>query len=141
MILPELPERPGALMRQQVEVSNSKLTRHEAEQIRQIAIWKSEPPNPFDEICRMITLPWARFLERIVPDWLVVKLITWSYAAARALANLDGTRQRVEFRKLRVDSQHRSLDRVRSLAGRKRVCPGPNDLSGGGSGHRRAAGS
>ncbi len=49
-------------MSTQVEVSNGELTRHEAEQVRQIAGWKSQPPNPLDEMTKMVTLPWARFL-------------------------------------------------------------------------------
>ncbi len=72
-----------------MEVKNAKLTRYESEQVGQIALWKSQPPNPLDEICRLITLPWARFLERIVPDWIVVRIIDRSFAWAQAIASLE----------------------------------------------------
>ena len=39
---------------------SDELTDYEGEQVRRIAAWKSEPPNPFAEMFKMITLPGAR---------------------------------------------------------------------------------
>ena len=45
----------------------AELTSYEAEQVRQIAAWKSEPPNPFAELFKKVTLPGARWLDRRHP--------------------------------------------------------------------------
>ena len=47
---------------------NVKLTPYESDQISQIAYWKSQPPNPFAEIFRRITLPATKIAQKIVPD-------------------------------------------------------------------------
>ncbi|HKI16707.1 MAG TPA: EcsC family protein, partial [Isosphaeraceae bacterium] len=87
-------------MSTQVEISNAKLTPHEAEQVREIAAWKSQPPNPLDELSKTVTLPWARFLERIVPDWIVTTTINRSYDLARALASPDATKRKAGVEQL-----------------------------------------
>jgi hypothetical protein len=66
------------------------LNRYEAEQVRQIAAWKSQLPNPLDELSRAIILPWARFLERIIPDRLVASIINWSYSLSHSIAGPKG---------------------------------------------------
>jgi hypothetical protein len=98
-----------------VEISNAKLARHEAEQVRQIAAWKSQPPNPWDEITRMITLPWARFLERVVPDWIVATMIDRAYHVARMLARPEPTLQRAGAHDL-AELRERSLAECDRLA-------------------------
>jgi hypothetical protein len=101
-----------------LEASQTALSRYEAEQVRQIAIWKSLPPNPVDEICRLITLPWARFLERIVPDWIVVRIVDRSYEISRALAGLElANRAAGDFRR-GADSDDRSLAECDARAAR-----------------------
>jgi hypothetical protein len=71
----------------QLPASQTALTTHEAEQVRQIALWKSRPPNPLDEIAKMIVLPGARFLERLIPDQVVTTAIDRAYSLSRRLAN------------------------------------------------------
>ncbi len=104
-------------MSTQVEISNARLTRHEAEQIGQIAAWKSEPPNPLDELTKMVTLPWARFLERIVPDWIVTTTINGAYNLSRTLSRPDDTRRMAGVQNL-ADLQQRPLEECDRLAGR-----------------------
>jgi hypothetical protein len=100
-----------------VEVSNAKLTRNEAEQVRQIGTWKSQPPNPLDEMSKMITLPWARFLERIVPDWIVTSTMNRAYGLSRMLASPDDTKRRAGVQTL-DELRQRSLEECDRLAGR-----------------------
>src|SRR5215472_4677870 len=72
----------GAPMSAATKSRRSGLTDYEAEQVRRIAAWKSEPPNPFGEMFKRVTLPGARFLERAIPDRLVDVTIERAYAAA-----------------------------------------------------------
>ncbi len=58
-------------MSQRTAAQHPELTDYEKEQIRQIAAWKSEPPNPLSELWKMITLPAAKLVERVIPDSLV----------------------------------------------------------------------
>jgi hypothetical protein len=50
----------------------AELTSYEAEQVRQIAAWKSEPPNPFAELFKKLTLPGAWWLGPVIPDRIVM---------------------------------------------------------------------
>ncbi len=104
-------------MSTQVEVSNGELTRHEAEQVRQIAAWKSQPPNPLDEMTKMVTLPWARFLEGIVPDGIVATTINGAYELSRALSSPDSAKRKAGVQHL-ADLRQRPLEECDRLAGR-----------------------
>jgi len=104
-------------MSTQVEISQAKLTRHEAEQVRQIAAWKSQPPNPLDEVSKMITLPWARFLERIVPDWIVATTIEGAYHLAQALASPEPTKRMAAVEDL-AELREQSLAKCDRVAAR-----------------------
>jgi EcsC protein family len=103
-------------MNTQVQVSNEQLTRHEAEQIRQIALWKSQPPNPLDEMSKMITLPWARFLERIVPDWIVTTTINGAYRLSRTLASPEPTKRKAGVNQL-AELRQSPMNQCDRLAG------------------------
>ena len=76
------------------------LTDYEREQVRQIADWKSEPPNPLSELWKMITLPVARLIERVVPDSVVRAAIDRSYDAAELLAGRRDIRHRAGVKSL-----------------------------------------
>ncbi len=62
------------------------LTAYEAEQVRQIAAWKSEPTNPLSELWKMITLPVAKAVETVIPDAVVRLAMERSYDASELLA-------------------------------------------------------
>ena len=42
------------------------MTDYESEQVRQIALWKSRPPNPFAEMLRRVTIPGAKLAKKVV---------------------------------------------------------------------------
>jgi hypothetical protein len=71
------------------EARRETLTDYEAGQVRRIAAWKSEPPSPFSEMFKRLTLPGARFVERRIPDRMVEAAIDRSYDAADRLAAWD----------------------------------------------------
>ena len=57
------------------EPDRALLTSYEIEQIREIANWKSEPPNALSELWKRLTLPGASLIERVIPDrWVVVAI-------------------------------------------------------------------
>ena len=47
-------------MSNSIKDNGAKLTEYEAEQVRQIAAWKSKPPNPLSELFKKITIPGAK---------------------------------------------------------------------------------
>jgi hypothetical protein len=76
-------------MSARAESETSQLTAYEAEQVGQIAAWKSEPPNPLSELWRLITLPGAKLVERIIPDTVVRAAIEKSYDVTELLAGAE----------------------------------------------------
>lgn len=76
------------------------LTEYEKEQILQIGAWKSEPPNPLAELWKMVTLPAAKLVERVIPDSLVRAAIDRSYDAAELTAGRKDVRKRAGVRSL-----------------------------------------
>ena len=78
-----------------------KLTAYESEQIGEIAAWKSQPPNPFGEIVRKITLPGAKLVERVLPDSLVRVATDQSFELAVRLAGKEDVKVRSGVRDLR----------------------------------------
>jgi hypothetical protein len=91
------------------------LTSHEAEQVRQIAAWKSQPPNPFSEMARMITMPVARWLEKVIPDPLVEFAVEKAYSASELLAGHDDIQRKAGVREL-VEMRDKPLDLCDRLA-------------------------
>ena len=51
------------------------LTPYEAEQVEQIARWKSTPPNPVAELFKTITTSVTDLVEKVIPDQLVIAAI------------------------------------------------------------------
>ena len=71
-----------------------KLTAYEKDQIDQIAAWKSQPPNPFGELLRKVTLPVANVLEKFVPETPIRIAIDQSFSLAFILTRQDSLRRR-----------------------------------------------
>jgi hypothetical protein len=46
--------------------AHAELTDYERDQVRQIAAWKSEPPNPLAGMFKRITLPGAKVVEQVI---------------------------------------------------------------------------
>jgi hypothetical protein len=76
-------------MRTTAPIRSKRLTPYEAEQVQQIALWKSLPPNPFSELFRKITLPSAWLIEQLIPDSFVRAAIEKGYNLARKLDFLE----------------------------------------------------
>src|SRR5262249_35919415 len=76
----------GDLMSARAETETTELTAYEAEQVRQIAAWKSQPPNPLSELWKLITLPGAKLVEKVIPDTVVRAAIEKSYDVSEILA-------------------------------------------------------
>jgi hypothetical protein len=68
------------------EAARSGLSDYEAGQVREIAAWKSEPPNPFSELFKRAMLPGARLVESVIPDQVVRAAIEKAYDAAELSA-------------------------------------------------------
>src|SRR5215471_6186258 len=76
-------------MSTRTNTKKAELTAYEAEQVRQIAAWKSEPPNPLSELWRLITLPGTKLVEKITPDTVVRAAIEKSYDVTELLAGAE----------------------------------------------------
>jgi hypothetical protein len=72
----------------------SELTPYEADQVRRIADWKSESPNPLSELWKRFSLPAARAIDRIIPDRAVRAAITKAYDASERLAGQGDLKRR-----------------------------------------------
>ncbi len=95
--------------------ARAKLTAYESDQIRQIAAWKSRPPNPLGEILRRVTLPGAKLLEKLIPDKLVRVAIDESFRLALGLAGQEEIKRRGGVRNLK-DLQNKPLEHCDQLA-------------------------
>jgi hypothetical protein len=91
------------------QATTANLTSYEAEQVRQIATWKSQPPHPFVELVRRITLPPARFLERLIPDSVVASAINRAYDVSYLLAGYRDTLRKAGISEL-TELQHKPLE-------------------------------
>jgi hypothetical protein len=67
-------------------VAQRQLSAYDAEQVRQIAMWKSDPPNPLAELWKMIVVPVAKVVEKVVPDSMVGFAIERAYDVSALLA-------------------------------------------------------
>jgi hypothetical protein len=71
------------------ESGQSHLTAYESQQVREIAAWKSKPPNAFAELFKRITLAGSNLIERIIPDRAVEVAIEKLYTASEMLASRE----------------------------------------------------
>ena len=62
------------------------LTPYETEQVEQIALFKSQPPNPLSEMWKRLTLPGAQVIDKLIPDRWVSAGIEKAYNTAARLA-------------------------------------------------------
>ncbi len=102
-------------------VKRAELTPYESEQVREIAAWKSHPPNPFAELFKCVTAAGARLVERVIPEQLAKVAIEKSYDVAEMLARPDDTRRQAGVKDLAELRNHplEHCDRIAS-----RVCVG-----------------
>ena len=70
------------------------LTAYESDQIAQIAVWKSRPPNPLSEILYRVTLPTAKFVEKFIPNAAVRVAIEQSIELAIRLSGKEEVKRR-----------------------------------------------
>jgi hypothetical protein len=82
---PSLPAREEPMSTQAKAVA-PELTPYESARIEQIATWKSSSPNPFSELFKMVTLPVANLVEKVIPDQLVQAALDKAYSASELLA-------------------------------------------------------
>jgi hypothetical protein len=76
------------------------LTSYEAGIVREIAAWKSRPPNPFFELFDMIAMPVADLMEKVIPDNLVREAIAKSYKMSEVLAGKEDVKRQAGVREL-----------------------------------------
>jgi hypothetical protein len=94
------------------------LTPYETEQVREIALWKSTPPNPFSELVKSITTSLTDLVEKMIPDQWVIAAIQQGYRVSELVAGQDdikrraGVAQLVELRKKPLEECDRLADGV-----------------------------
>ena len=96
-------------------VHRSELTPYEAEQVRRIAAWKSEPPHSLGELWKRATLPAAHAIERAIPHRVVRAAITRAYDASEVLAGEEDVKRRARISDL-ADLRQGPLERCDRLA-------------------------
>ena len=92
-----------------------KLSAYESEQVRRIAAWKSEPPNPLNELWKRVSLPVAREVERLIPDAIVRAAIIKAYDVSELLAGQEAIKRRAGVRDL-AELKHKPLEECDALA-------------------------
>jgi hypothetical protein len=93
------------------------MTAYEAEQVQEIALWKSEPPNALSELWKMIVVPAAKVIARAVPDPLIRLSIEMAYDAGARLAGQEDILRKAGVREL-SELRHKSLEECDRLAAR-----------------------
>jgi hypothetical protein len=88
-------------MSQRAALAHEGLTTYEAEQLRQIAAWKSEPTNPLSELWKMISLPVARAVETVIPEAVVRSAIERSYDASELIAGRKDIQRQAGVKSIR----------------------------------------
>lgn len=87
-------------MRRRAKTERNQLTDYEAEQVRRIAAWKSEPPNPLAELWNTLTMPGAKAVEKVIPDRLIEMTIERLDDAAALMAGQEDIKRRAGVRDL-----------------------------------------
>lgn len=93
------------------------LTDYEAQQVRRIAAWKSEPPNPFAELFKRITLPGARVVEKLIPDEVVRVALERAYDLSERIAGREDVERLAGVADV-TEMRHRPLEECDRLANR-----------------------
>jgi hypothetical protein len=96
--------------------SRKGLTNYEEEQIEQIAIWKSQPPNPVAELWNLVVLQATKIVTKLVPETAVRLAIESSYTAAEKLAGRGSIARRANVGDI-TELQDKPLEECDRLAG------------------------
>ncbi len=91
------------------------LTDYEAEQVRHIAAWKSEPPNPLSELWGIIAKPAAKALEFVIPDSLARAAIEKIDDTADLMAGQEDIKRQAGVRDL-AELRDRPLEECDRMA-------------------------
>jgi hypothetical protein len=97
--------------------TNGKLTAYESLQVRQIAAWKSEPPNPLAEMFKTLLHPGARMVGHAVPDDVAQRAIEKAYDVSQVLAGQDEVKREAGITSIE-EMRHRPLEECDRLAER-----------------------
>jgi hypothetical protein len=81
--------RLDSRMPTRTKASRERMNAYETEQARQIAAWKSQPPNPLSELWNLIALQPAKIVAKLIPDSLIRRAIELSYNASETLAGRE----------------------------------------------------
>jgi hypothetical protein len=98
------------------------LTPYEAEQVREIAAWKSKPPNPLAELYKKATLTVADLVQKVIPDKLAIAAIDKAYSVSELIAGHKdierqaGVHELTELRKKPLEECDRLARRVSFVA-------------------------
>jgi EcsC protein family len=102
-----------------IKAAKATLNKYEAEQVREIAAWKSLPPNLLSELWNTLALQPAKVVAMVIPDAIVRGAIELAYDASEVLAGREsikrqaGVRDIVELRKKPLEE----CDRLAKQAG------------------------
>jgi hypothetical protein len=107
----------GVSMSVATGTKRSELTAYEKEQVRRIAAWKSQPPNPLTELWKRISIPVAHVVERLIPDSVVSSAIEKGYDASDLIAGQRDIMRRAGVRDL-GELKNKPLEECDALAGR-----------------------
>jgi hypothetical protein len=107
-------------MNAQAETPKAELTAYETEQVREIAAWKSQPPNPLAELWKRITLPAAKAIEKVIPDRAVRVVIERSYDISEIFAGQEEIKRQAGVKDLDElrDKPLEECDRLARQVGR-----------------------
>jgi uncharacterized protein (DUF697 family) len=101
-------------MKSDIVATSTDLTVYELEQVRQIAAWKSAAPrHALSGLVRTVTAPGVRFLERMMPERLILGCIAQSYRAALTLVREEEEGDELESG---GDAWWRTLDKCDAMA-------------------------
>ena len=102
-------------MNTQAETVQAELTAYESDQIHRIALWKSEPPNPFSELWKRVTHPGTRAIEKLIPKSILRASIEKSYDAAELIAGREDIKSRAGIHDL-TELKNKPLEECDRLA-------------------------
>lgn len=88
---------------------------YESRQMREVAAWKSLPPNPLGELFRWVVRPFARGVERLIPDPIGLAAVNAAYKASDVLATQADVKRRAGVDDVR-DLQRKPLEICDDLA-------------------------
>ncbi len=104
-------------MRKSSRKNHPSLTAYEAEQVEQIAAWKSEPPNPLSELWQIVAQPAARALGMVIPNAVARAAIERLDNTAGLLAGQEGIKRQAGVSDL-AELRERPLEECDPMAQR-----------------------